>query len=67
MCMSKRYVCAVLGFVVMITPFLGIPRGMKTVVFVALGLGIIVFTQEGRRVVSPKVEEKKEENVPLSQ
>jgi predicted membrane channel-forming protein YqfA (hemolysin III family) len=64
--MSKRYVCAVLGFLVMITPFLGIPRGLKTFVFVILGLGIVVFAQEGRKNILPKVDIKKEDGVSLS-
>lgn len=51
--MNKRYICTVLGILVVFTALAGIPRTIKTPILVLLGIGIVGFTQERRKNTAP--------------
>lgn len=51
--MNKRYICTVLGLLVVFTALSGIPRNIKTPILVLLGMGVVGFTQERRKNTPP--------------
>ena len=51
--MNKRYICTVLGILVVCTALAGIPKNIKTPMLVLLGIGIVGFTQERRKNTTP--------------
>lgn len=49
--MSKKTLVTILGAVVVVLPFLGLPNSISTPLFVLSGLGIIYIARVGKRKV----------------
>lgn len=53
--MSKKTLVTILGVVVVLVPFLGLPNSISTPIFVIAGLGIVYIARVGKRKVdNPK-------------
>lgn len=66
--MSKNTAIIILGFIIAVTPFLGLPGSWKTIIFVVSGLVVVLiaFLQKGGKlsnIESWLVSKKKETDV----
>jgi VIT1/CCC1 family predicted Fe2+/Mn2+ transporter len=53
--MSKRTIITILGSMVIILPFLGLPNSVSTPIFVLVGAGVIYIARTGtkKKVIPP--------------
>jgi hypothetical protein len=49
--MSKKTIVTILGSVVIVLPFIGLPNSISTPIFVVAGVGIIYIARVGKRKV----------------
>lgn len=49
--MSKKTIVTILGSIVVVLPFLGLPESVSTPIFVLAGVGIIYIARVGKRKV----------------
>jgi hypothetical protein len=52
--MSKKTIVTVLGAVVVVLPFLGLPNSISTPIFILCGIGIIYIARVGKRKNEPQ-------------
>jgi VIT1/CCC1 family predicted Fe2+/Mn2+ transporter len=57
--MSKKTLVTILGSLVVVLPFVGLPNAISTPVFVLCGLGIVYIARAGKK----KKDEKRDEKV----